>query len=347
MKVSEFSYELPDELIADYPSDVRTSSRLLCLNSVSGEMAHKYFTDLLNYLRPNDLLVFNNTKVIPARFFGEKETGGKIEILVERIMSDNCLLAQIKASKSPKIGSKLFFYAKNTEQPEDSLVATVLDLEEGFFKIQFGSEISLSQSLFPHGYMPLPPYIRRQEEALDLNRYQTIYATKEGAVAAPTAGLHFDRSLISNLVGNGINTAFLTLHVGAGTFQPVRVKNLEEHRMHREFIELDASVCNKVEQCREKGGRVIAVGTTSVRCLESAVEDGRLKATRKETAIFIYPGYKFQIVDAMITNFHLPESTLLMLVSAFSSKKVILDAYAEAIRQRYRFFSYGDAMFIY
>jgi S-adenosylmethionine:tRNA ribosyltransferase-isomerase len=347
MEVSEFSYQLPDELIADYPAEIRSASRLLCLNSASGEIAHNSFTDLLAYLKPNDLLVFNNTKVIPARFFGEKESGGKVEILIERIMADSCLLVQIKASKSPKIGSKLNFYRKNTEQIDVSLVASVVDREEGFFKIQFGRDINLSHSLFPNGHIPLPPYIKRREETVDQERYQTVYANKEGAVAAPTAGLHFDDALLSSLNEKGIASAFLTLHVGAGTFQPVRAKILEEHQMHSELIEVDDSVCSLVQQCREKGGRVVAVGTTSVRSLESAAKNGVLEAARKETDIFIYPGYEFQIVDAMITNFHLPESTLLMLVSAFSSKKMILDAYEEAIRQRYRFFSYGDAMFIY
>ena len=347
MEVSEFSYQLPDELIADYPVEVRSTSRLLCLNSASGDIAHKCFTDLLAFLEPNDLLVFNNTKVIPARFFGEKESGGKIEILLERVMADNCLLVQIKASKSPKIGTRLSIYRKNTDQIVSSLVASVIDRDDGFFKIQFDSELSLSQSLFPNGHIPLPPYIKRLEETIDHDRYQTVYANKEGAVAAPTAGLHFDEALLAKLKDKGIASAFLTLHVGAGTFQPVRVKNLKDHRMHRELIDIDESVCSLVKQCKTKGGRVIAVGTTSVRSLESATQNGELQVTRKETDIFIFPGYEFQIVDAMITNFHLPESTLLMLVSAFSSKKMILDAYAEAIRQRYRFFSYGDAMFIY
>ncbi len=347
MRVSDFDYELPSDLIADYPSKDRTASRLLCLDKSKGDISHKNFPDLLDYLNPGDLLVFNDTKVIPARFFGEKESGGKIEVLLERILSERRLLVQIKASKSPKPESRIVFYDKASDKKVDSLSAKIVARDEGFFTIEFDAQPNLAKDLFPQGHMPLPPYIRRKDEQLDESRYQTVYAANEGAVAAPTAGLHFDKKLLTKIEDKGINTAFLTLHVGAGTFQPVRVTNIEDHQMHKELIEVGADVCEKVKTCKDNGGRVIAVGTTSVRSLESAASNGLLEPTSMETDIFIYPGYQFQIVDAMLTNFHLPESTLLMLVSAFSSKRMILDAYSKAIEQRYRFFSYGDAMFIY
>lgn len=347
MQVSDFFYQLPSELVATYPTESRSSSRLLSLDSSSGEIAHKKFPDLLEYLQPRDLLVFNDTKVIPARFFGEKDSGGKIEILIERILRDNKLLVQIRASKSPKLYSKINFYAKDTNKKISSLMATVVGRDEGFFTIEFESDINITNDFFAHGYIPLPPYIKRKEERLDESRYQTIYAKNEGAVAAPTAGLHFDDMLLKKIHEKGISTTFLTLHVGAGTFQPVRAENLKNHKMHKEFFEVNKEVCEQVNSCKQQGGRVIAVGTTSVRSLETAAFEGLLRPASMETDIFIYPGYQFRIVDAMITNFHLPESTLLMLVSAFSSKKMILDTYSEAIKERYRFFSYGDAMFIY
>ncbi|NKB32277.1 MAG: tRNA preQ1(34) S-adenosylmethionine ribosyltransferase-isomerase QueA [Pseudomonadales bacterium] len=347
MRVGEFSYELPEELIADYPAENRADSRLLCLDSSSGETSHRQFPELMAYLRPEDLLVFNDTKVIPARFFGEKESGGKIEILLERLLASNKILAQIKASKSPKTDGKIFFYEKNSENRVEGLGAKVTDRDEGFFTLEFDAEIKLASDLFPHGHMPLPPYIRRGDEELDLTRYQTVYARNEGAVAAPTAGLHFDAALMQQVQDKGVDIGFLTLHVGAGTFQPVRVPNIEQHKMHKELIEVCEEVCQQVNRCKQRGGRVIAIGTTSVRSLEAAAKHGRLEAVSKETDIFIYPGYQFKIVDAMVTNFHLPESTLLMLVSAFATKNMILDAYSEAVRERYRFFSYGDAMFIY
>ena len=347
MRVNEFSYELPPELIADYPSARRSESRLLCLDSVNGTISHQQFPELMKYIRSGDLLVFNDTKVIPARFFGEKESGGKIEVLIERIIDANKLITQIKASKSPKPGTKIFFYEKNTENLVAGLVAKVLGREEEFFTLEFDACLSIKNSLFPHGHIPLPSYIKRNDEELDQDRYQTIYAKNEGAVAAPTAGLHFDESLLEQIRDQGVESAFLTLHVGAGTFQPVRVENIKQHKMHKELIEINADICEQVNQCKSRGGRVVAVGTTSVRSLESAAKDGLLQPVTKETDIFIYPGYKFQIVDALVTNFHLPESTLLMLVSAFASKEMILGAYSEAISKRYRFFSYGDAMFIY
>ncbi|GIT22322.1 MAG: S-adenosylmethionine:tRNA ribosyltransferase-isomerase [Gammaproteobacteria bacterium] len=347
MHVNEFSYDLPTELIADYPSAKRSESRLLCLDSVNGAISHQQFSELMKYIRSGDLLVFNDTKVIPARFFGEKESGGKIEVLIERVIGANKLVAQIKASKSPKPGTKIFFYKKNTDNPLSELVAKVVEREEEFFTLEFDTDLILTNSLFPHGHIPLPPYIKRHDEQMDQDRYQTIYAKNEGAVAAPTAGLHFDESLLEQIRDQGVETAFLTLHVGAGTFQPVRVENIKQHKMHKELIEISAEICEQVNQCKARGGRVVAVGTTSVRSLEAAATGGLLKPVSMETDIFIYPGYKFQIVDALVTNFHLPESTLLMLVSAFASKEMILGAYLEAIEKRYRFFSYGDAMFIY
>ena len=347
MRVSEFNYVLPSDLIADYPCENRSASRLLCLDSNSGEISHQKFSDLLAYLKPTDLLVFNDTKVIPARFFGEKESGGKVEILVERILPNNRLLAQIKASKAPKPDSRIVFYEKETGNKLESVSARIVARNEGFFTIEFDALVNIAADLFPQGHMPLPPYIKRKDESLDESRYQTVYARNEGAVAAPTAGLHLDEKLLAQIANKGIGAAFLTLHVGAGTFQPVRVENIEDHQMHKELIEVSAKVCEKVNACKEKGGRVIAVGTTSVRSLEAAAENGKLMPCSRETDIFIYPGYRFQVVDAMITNFHLPGSTLLMLVSAFSSKRMILDASSQAIKQRYRFFSYGDAMFIY
>lgn len=347
MDLSEFNYELPDELIANFPATERIGSRLLCLSSKTGEIAHHQFPDLMGYLRPNDLLVFNDTKVIPARFFGEKESGGKIEVLLERVLKANFLRVQIKASKSPKPGTKLYLYNKGTEQINSELEAVVTERDAGFFTLQFDSELNLSSKLFPQGHMPLPPYIKREEELLDQSRYQTVYAEKEGAVAAPTAGLHFDHSLLDAIRERGADIAFLTLHVGAGTFQPVRVANIEDHKMHKELVEIGAETCEKVVKCKESGGRVVAVGTTSVRSLEALAQCGTLEPKSIETDIFIYPGFEFKIVDALVTNFHLPESTLLMLVSALSSKRMILDAYSEAINEKYRFFSYGDAMFIY
>tara|TARA_B100000686_G_scaffold310185_1_gene352788 strand:- start:3362 stop:4405 length:1044 start_codon:yes stop_codon:yes gene_type:complete len=347
MRVDDFSYELPAELISAYPLENRSASRLLCLDSSTGEISHNRFADLVSYLQPKDLLVFNDTKVIPARFFGEKETGGKIEILVERLLQNNRLKVQIKASKSPKLNSKIVFYAKNTEKKIDSLMASIVERDGGFFTIQFKPDICIESDLFPQGSIPLPPYMKRKEEHFDESRYQTVYAKKSGAVAAPTAGLHFDDMLINNIHEKGFSTTFITLHVGAGTFQPVRVEKIKDHKMHKELFEVSAAVSEQVNACKKQGGRVIAIGTTSVRSLEAAAVNGEVRPFFGETDIFIYPGYQFQIVDAMITNFHLSGSTLLMLVSAFSSKKMILDAYSEAIAKRYRFFSYGDAMLIY
>ena len=347
MRISDFSFDLPENLIAQYPTEQRSGSRLLCLNSSSGKIQHNKFSDVLSYLNSGDLLIFNDTKVIPARFFGEKETGGKVELLLERLLSDNRLLVQVKSSKPLRSEMRLRIYRKNTEVIEDSLEAIVVERSDQFYILQFDKSLQLKGQLFAHGYIPLPPYIKRVNESQDFDRYQTIYAQNDGAVAAPTAGLHFDENLFADLKLKGIDTDFLTLHVGAGTFQPIRVDKVEEHAMHTERFVISERVCEKVHKCKKAGGRVVAVGTTSVRALESAANKGRLSSADSETDIFIYPGFDFQIVDALITNFHLPESSLLMLVSAFCSKNMILDAYNEAVQNKYRFFSYGDAMFIY
>ena len=347
MQIHDFSFDLPEHLIAQYPAEQRSGSRLLCLNSSSGEIHHNKFNDVLGYLNSGDLLIFNDTKVIPARFFGEKETGGKVELLLERLLSDNRLLMQVKSNKPLRSEMRLSIYRKNTEVIEDSLEAFVVGRSDQFYILQFDKSLQLKEQLFAHGYVPLPPYIKRMNESQDFDRYQTIYAQNDGAVAAPTAGLHFDEKLFADLKLKGIGTEFLTLHVGAGTFQPIRVDEVEEHTMHTERFIINERVCEKVHRCKKAGGRVVAVGTTSVRALESAANKGKLSPTDAETDIFIYPGFNFQIVDALITNFHLPESSLLMLVSAFCSRNMILDAYNEAVRSKYRFFSYGDAMFIY
>lgn len=306
-------------------------------------MQHRVFRELDELVTANDLLVFNDTRVIPARLFGKKDSGGRVEVMVERVQDANAMLVQLRVSKTPRPGSKLLF-----DIGQGSTVsAEVIARDEGFFTLQFAPELDLMGFLESHGHMPLPPYIRREDEGLDQERYQTVYARNAGAVAAPTAGLHFDDELLGRLEEKGVSRSYLTLHVGAGTFQPVRVSNIAEHKMHKELVQVSEEVCEQVRQCKERGGRVIAVGTTSVRSLEAAAASGELAPFHGETDIFIFPGYDFRVVDAMITNFHLPESTLLMLVSAYCSKKMLLGAYEEAIANSYRFFSYGDAMLLY
>ena len=340
MKLSDFHFELPEHLIAKHPTKTRSASRMLHLDGKTGDVQHRDFVDILDCLRPHDLLVFNNTRVIPARLFGQKPTGGKVEILIERVLSDNTAYAHMKSSKSPKTGSLIHV--------EGDLAVSVLGRKDSLFHIQFESNGSIFELLEQHGHMPLPPYIDRPDEDSDKERYQTVYNEKPGAVAAPTAGLHFDDDILAKIRDKGINTAFVTLHVGAGTFQPVRVDNIEEHQMHAEYAEVPIEVVNAVRTAKQAGGRVIAVGTTSVRSLESAAQasQGELAAFQSDTSIFIYPGFEFKVVDAMITNFHLPESTLMMLISAFAGRDHVMAAYAQAIHEEYRFFSYGDAMFI-
>ncbi|MCW9055483.1 MAG: tRNA preQ1(34) S-adenosylmethionine ribosyltransferase-isomerase QueA [Gammaproteobacteria bacterium] len=336
MKTSDFDYTLPEDLIAQYPLTERTASRLL---HVSGQDFHDYkFSDVINLVNPGDLLVFNNTKVIPARLHGQKQTGGKVEVLVERVLDEHRVLAHVRSSKSPKAGSKLILEAE--------LQAEMLGRQGELFELKFASDTNVIDLLEQHGHMPLPPYIERADEQSDQQRYQTVYAQHPGAVAAPTAGLHFDDALLAAIKAKGVNFAYVTLHVGAGTFQPVRCENITDHHMHAEYIDVDDSVVEQINHTHEKGGRVIAVGTTAVRSLESAARSGQLGSYKGDTDIFIYPGYEFKVVDALITNFHLPQSTLLMLVSAFAGYDSIMAAYKHAVDSRYRFFSYGDAMFI-
>lgn len=337
VKRTDFQYELPPELIAQFPLDQRSASRLLCYNRMSNQLEDKVFGDLAALLGPGDLLVFNNTKVIPARLYSVKPTGGKVEILVERLLNQKECLAQLRASKSPKAGGLLIL--------EDGSELKVLGREDSFFHLQSVSNdlMALLQGL---GHMPLPPYITREDTVADHQRYQTVYAETPGAVAAPTAGLHFDQALLDQLKDKGVESTTVTLHVGAGTFQPVRVDNIEDHQMHAEWLEVSPSACEAIATTRTCGGRVVAVGTTAVRSLETAAQGGSLEPYSGDSRIFIYPPYKFRVVDAMITNFHLPESTLLMLVSAFAGREHMLAAYRHAVKQRYRFFSYGDAMLI-
>jgi S-adenosylmethionine:tRNA ribosyltransferase-isomerase len=337
MKRSDFHYDLPPELIAQAPLRERSASRLLCFGRHEGDLSDRQFIDLPQLLSPGDLLVFNNTRVIPARLFGKKASGGKVEILIERLLSKRECLAQVRASKSPKPGGVLAL--------EDGSELQVSGREGGFFHLQATGE-DLMDTLQRLGHMPLPPYITRADTEDDRQRYQTVYAQTPGAVAAPTAGLHFDEDLLAQLHHVGVHSTQVTLHVGAGTFQPVRVDDIEDHEMHAEWLEVPRSACDAIAAARERGSRVIAVGTTAVRSLETAARDGELKPYSGDSRIFIYPPYEFRAVDAMITNFHLPESTLIMLVAAFAGLDNTLAAYRHAVAQRYRFFSYGDAMLI-
>jgi S-adenosylmethionine:tRNA ribosyltransferase-isomerase len=333
---SDFHYELPDELIARHPAARRSDSRLLHLDGRTGALADRRFADLPSLLRHGDLLVFNDTRVIPARLHGHKATGGKVELLLERVVGGHRALVQLRSSKPPAPGSLVHL--------ADAVAATVLGREDDFWLLDFGCDPA---ALFErHGEMPLPPYLRRAEEEFDRERYQTVYARVPGAVAAPTAGLHFDAALLEACERAGVARAHVTLHVGAGTFQPVRVDDVREHRMHAELTEVSAATVATVADCRARGGRVVAVGTTAVRALESAAQGGRLAPLAGDTRLFITPGYRFRIVDALLTNFHLPESTLLMLVAAFAGRVPVLAAYRHAVAARYRFFSYGDAMFV-
>jgi S-adenosylmethionine:tRNA ribosyltransferase-isomerase len=341
MQRADFHYELPDELIARYPSEQRSDCRLLCVDGQSGALEHRRFPDLLELLEPGDLLVFNDTRVIPARLHGHKASGGKVEMLLERPLDAHRGLAHLRSSKAPKPGTELIF--------EGDIHAIVEGRRDALFELRFLGDTPMITLLEKHGHMPLPPYITREDELSDRERYQTVYARRDGAVAAPTAGLHFDQPLLDALADKGINRAFVTLHVGAGTFQPVRVDNILEHHMHSEWIEVTEETCQQVRETLAAGKRVVAVGTTSVRCLESACmksSDGQIAPYSGDTDIFIYPGYQWRCVDALITNFHLPESTLLMLVSAFVGYDTIMHAYQRAVAERYAFFSYGDAMLL-
>jgi len=336
MQRTDFSYDLPQNLIAQKPLESRTDSRLLYIDSV-GKFHDKSFKDFPSLLSPRDLLVFNDTRVIPARLFARKLSGGKVEILIERILDKYHILAQLRANKSLKLPVILQLAA--------GVTATVLRRKDDFFELQFNGT-PVAEVLEAKGHIPLPPYIQRADVSLDRERYQTVYARQSGAVAAPTAGLHFDEEILSEIQALKVETAFITLHVGAGTFSPMRVNDIQQHKMHAEYLTVSTEVCEKILATRAKGGRVIAVGTTTVRALETASKNEIIQPYQGDTRLFITPNYHFRCVDALLTNFHLPESTLLMLVCAFAGKDRILDAYRHAVSQEYRFFSYGDAMFI-
>ena len=338
MHISNFDYHFPEELIALHPLKERSASRLLCLEGDTEQMKHAQFKDIADLLLPNDLLVFNDTKVIPARLYAKKLTGGQVEILITQVLDTSQARAWLRSSKPVKVGTTLFF--------EQGITAEVLHRQGDEFTLRFEGTQSVDELLQTIGHIPLPPYIDRADEAVDHLRYQTVYAKNPGAIAAPTAGLHFDEALLQILDEKGIQRAYVTLHVGIGTFQPVRVDQVETHQMHEERIEICASTCDKIAQTKARGGRVVAVGTTTVRSLEAAAQFNSLQPFSGQTSIFIYPGFKFQIVDALITNLHLPRSTLLMLVCAFSGQNAVIAAYREAVKHRYRFFSYGDAMFM-
>ncbi len=337
MRKSDFFYELPSRLIAQSPLPERTASRLLKLEGGSGRVEDLLFADLPKLLRPGDLLVFNDTRVIPARLFGRKASGGKIELLIERLPDGRHALAHIRASKPPKPGTELLLDGGHRLQ--------VTGREDDLFLVESKTD-GIAEILAAVGHMPLPPYIERADAEEDRERYQTVFARQPGAVAAPTAGLHFDEAMLARVDAMGVDKVYLTLHVGSGTFQPLRVENLDEHKMHAEFCQLDEAVVEKIRTVKAAGGRVVAVGTTAVRTLESASLSGELQAFRGDTRLFIHPGFRFHCVDVLLTNFHLPESTLLTLVCAFAGHSQTLAAYRHAVAQEYRFFSYGDAMFV-
>ncbi|MGB5260329.1 MAG: tRNA preQ1(34) S-adenosylmethionine ribosyltransferase-isomerase QueA [Gammaproteobacteria bacterium] len=338
MRRSDFHFDLPAEQIAQYPGEHRGDSRLLCIDPASGQLTDREFRDFPQLLDPGDVLVFNDTRVIPARLTGNKASGGKVEVLVERITGPQLALAHVRASKSPVAGTRLLL--------EGDIVAEVTGRSGDLFQLQFAGDEEVLALLERSGHVPLPPYIRRADDQQDHARYQTVYARSPGAIAAPTAGLHFDERLMQAIRETGVDTVFVTLHVGAGTFQPVRTERLEDHVMHFERYVVSREAAELIAAVRARGGRVIAVGTTVVRTLEAAFREDRVQAGSGETDLFITPGYRFRAVDALLTNFHLPESTLLMLVCAFAGYRVTLAAYRHAIRQGYRFYSYGDAMFV-
>jgi len=338
VKKSDFDFELPPELIAQSPLAERSASRLLWLDPQAGSRQDRMFRELPQFVRPGDLLVFNDTRVLPARLYGRKDTGGAVEILIERVTGAHEATVQLGVSKKPREGGRIDL--------ADGTHATVLGRDGAFFKLRFESPEPLEKLLLKLGEMPLPPYIERHADASDMERYQTVFAREPGAVAAPTAGLHFDEAMLASLRGQGVDFGYVTLHVGAGTFQPVRADDIKDHHMHREWLNVGASLVEQIRRTRAAGGRVIAVGTTVVRALESATRDGELHPFAGETQIFIFPGYRITSIDGLLTNFHLPQSTLLMLVSALAGREFILESYRHAVEQGYRFFSYGDAMLI-
>lgn len=337
MKLADFDYDLPPELIAQHPAPERAASRLLRVEP-SGTLRDLAFRDLPSLLDPRDLLVFNDTRVIKARLRGRKETGGEVEALVERVTGERTALAHVRASKTPKPGRRLLF--------APGAVAEVTGRQGDLFALRFEGERTVLEILAEHGKVPLPPYITHAPQGDDESRYQTVYAAVPGAVAAPTAGLHFDAAMLEALAARGIASARVTLHVGAGTFQPVRGDDISAHVMHEEWYSIPEATVSAIAAARARGGRVVAVGTTTLRALESAAAAGPLRAQEAETRLFIVPGFAFRVVDRLVTNFHLPRSTLLMLVSAFSGTETIRRAYAHAVARRYRFFSYGDAMLL-
>jgi S-adenosylmethionine:tRNA ribosyltransferase-isomerase len=338
MRLDEFDYELPQELIAQVPAGERGGSRLLHLDGKTGALADQRFRDVLDLAVPGDVVVMNNTRVIKARLLGRKKTGGRVEVMVERVLGSDEVLAQIGANHPTRAGAVLVL--------ADAIEATVLGREQEFFRLRFEDCEDVYALLDRYGSIPLPMYIARAAAETDAERYQTVYARERGAVAAPTAGLHFDQSLLESLRKRGVNLAYVTLHVGAGTFQPVRVQDLAQHEMHGEWCDVPQATVDAIAAARKKGGRVLAVGTTTLRALESAAAGGELKSTRGETRLFVLPGYRFRVVERLLTNFHLPKSTLLMLVCAFAGRDNVLRAYRHAVESRYRFFSYGDAMLI-
>jgi S-adenosylmethionine:tRNA ribosyltransferase-isomerase len=338
MRKSDFFFELPEDLIAQHPLPERSAGRLLCLDGTTGEIDDRMFIELPELLRPGDLLVFNDTKVMPARLFGRKASGGRVEILVERVLDPATALAHVRASKAPKAGTEIFL--------DGDFRCSVQGRQDDLFVLAILEGRTVDEVLNAVGHIPLPPYIDRPDSVADRERYQTVYAKESGAVAAPTAGLHFDEAMLARLAAKGVERAFVTLHVGSGTFQPLRVDDLDQHIMHSERCEVGSEVVEKVDEVRQRGGRVIAVGTTVVRTLESASSGGTLAPYKGETNLFIRPGFRFRCVDAMVTNFHLPESTLLTLVCAFAGYSEVLAAYRHAVAHKYRFFSYGDAMFV-
>jgi S-adenosylmethionine:tRNA ribosyltransferase-isomerase len=340
LKKSDFNYNLPPELIAQQPLAERSASRLLIADAQYRSLSDRMFGDLPGLLREGDLLVFNDTRVLPARLFGRKQSGGAVEIMLERITGSHTAMAMLGVSKKPRAGDVIAL--------DDGTPVRVLGRDGAFFELRFECAEPLEKLLLRIGHMPLPPYIARPDDARDRERYQTVYARHPGAVAAPTAGLHFDDGLLDALRERGVHFGYITLHVGAGTFQPVRAEKIEDHEMHREWLNVGAELVEKIRHARARGGRVIAVGTTVVRALEAARgEQGEVEPFAGETRIFIFPGYRITSVDGLISNFHLPESTLLMLISAFAGREFVLSAYKHAVEQRYRFYSYGDAMLIW
>lgn len=338
MRTDDFDFELPDGLIAQFPPAIRTASRMLHIDPHHQQLSDRLFTDLPNYLRAGDVLVFNDTRVIKARLYGQKASGGQVEMLIERVINDHEALTFIRASHAPKAGSQIII--------ADAIVLTIVAREHDLYRVRFDARQTVLDILEEYGALPLPPYIERAAERADDARYQTVYARHPGAVAAPTAGLHFDEPTLAQLDTMGVVRAHITLHVGAGTFQPVRVDDIADHVMHSERYSIPQTTVDAIACAQKNGGRIVAVGTTSLRALEAAAQSGPLQAGEGETNIFITPGYQFKVVERLLTNFHLPKSTLLMLVSAFGGIAMMRQAYAHAVAQKYRFFSYGDAMLI-